>query len=128
MLYDLFSDFFDDDFSLFMHSPKQVYVQNPKTVCKNCRTSLAEFINTGKLGCSECYKAFEPQLKEVLKSIHGNIHHVGEVPPKAAEKQKKKKELDELKKELASAIGEERFEDAAVLRDKIKELEGGEGK
>ena len=34
----------------------------------------------------------------------------------------KKRRLDELKAQLTKAISEERFEDAAKLRDEIKEL------
>ena len=40
-------------------------------------------------------------------------------------KDEKPNELDALKQQLDAAIKEQRFEDAAVLRDKIKEMTEG---
>ncbi len=40
----------------------------------------------------------------------------------SGEKLSKKKLIDKLKFELEEAVNDERFEDAIVLRDKIKEL------
>ena len=49
-----------------------------------------------------------------------------EVPDKEVPKaeEKPKSELEKLKDDLKLAIKEQRFEDAAVLRDKIKDMTG----
>jgi protein arginine kinase activator len=95
---------------------------NPKT-CNNCGMSFADIRQTGKLGCSECYEAFDSELEPTLRRIHGNSKHLGKIPLRGGERVFLKKEMDELKLELQKAIREESYEQAAEIRDKIKELE-----
>ena len=121
MLYDLFSDFFDDSFKLFINEPQRS-VANIQ--CPQCHTSLAQFSQNGRLGCSGCYDAFRPYLAHVLKSIHGNAEHTGKISKNANEKIKLRRELEKLKSELQSAVAKQDFENAASLRDRINELEG----
>ena len=40
-------------------------------------------------------------------------------------KRVKKSELESLQEQMKAAINEQRFEDAAVIRDKIKEIQEG---
>ena len=120
MLYDLFSDFFDDGFKLFINEPQRSV---PNAYCPKCNMSLAQFSKSGKLGCPACYEAFRPYLNEVLKSIHANTEHTGKISKNANEKIKLRRELESLKKELADAIEKQDFENAATIRDKIKALE-----
>lgn len=123
MFFDLFSDFFDNDLNLYTPMP----VSTPPISCPSCQMPLSEFSKTGKLGCSECYNAFRPQMKQVLRSIHGNVIHNGKIPHNAEGKLKAKRELETLKLKLNDAIAAERFEDAAKLRDKIKQISQREG-
>lgn len=123
MLFDLFSDFFDDDLNIFAPSP----ISTPQISCPACHMSFQEFAKTGKLGCSECYNAFRPQMKQVLGSVHGNIAHTGKIPKSAGGKLQAKRELETLKLKLNEAIASERFEDAASLRDQIKAMSDKEG-
>ena len=52
--------------------------------CPACGTTYVEFRQTGLLGCSECYKAFESQLGPLLERAHeGGTHHVGKLPARA---------------------------------------------
>ncbi len=91
--------------------------------CSNCGMSFTDIRQTGKLGCSECYKAFDTELEPTLRRIHGNSNHVGKIPVRGGEKVFLKKEMGELKLELQQAIKEENYEQAAEIRDKIKNLE-----
>ena len=66
----------------------------------------------------------------LLKRIHGSTQHYGKFPkklPKSAKPSKvvkePKDELQELKDRLQKAIQLEEFEEAAKLRDIIKETE-----
>lgn len=95
-----------------------------KLKCPNCGMTLADFKKIGRFGCSECYSAFSRYLAPLLKRIHGSIQHTGKSPVKST-KVLKKGELDlqTLRSRLQKAITEEAFEDAAKLRDQIKELE-----
>lgn len=123
MFFDLFSDFFDNDLNLYTPS----HVSTPQISCPACHLSFEEFSKTGKLGCSECYHAFRPQMKQVLRSIHGNDTHTGKIPHSADGKLRAKRELEALKLKLNDAVAAEQFEEAAKLRDEIKALSQKEG-
>ncbi len=103
------------------------HVITPKseTVCKNCGMSLSRLSKGGKLGCSRCYSEFEEYLTPTFKKIHGNVMHTGKSPKNAVID--KSDGLDELKAKLSEAIKSERYEEAAELRDKIKELQNKGG-
>ena len=94
-------------------------------VCPVCGTSITELTKTSKLGCSKCYEVFDSYLEPVLKRIHGSVRHIGKLPETAQNSQNPDNTLSSLKEELKSAVSREDYEQAAVLRDKIKELEGG---
>ena len=125
MFYDLFSDFFDDGFKLFINEPQRSV---PNAYCPKCNMSLAQFSKSGKLGCPDCYQAFRPYLNEVLKNIHANTEHTGKISKNANEKIKLRREIEKLKAELERAVLKQDFENAATIRDKIKELEAKEVK
>lgn len=92
--------------------------------CPACGINYEDFRKFGRLGCGECYSAFEGQLGTLLKKIHGSSHHVGKMPVKVSPADKEKREsLQELKNQLMQAVQQEDFEKAAELRDKIHELE-----
>lgn len=125
MLYDLFSDFFDDDFFAF----KPTHSNTVKDItCPLCKMRLSEFLQSGKFGCGNCYDAFGSYTKQVLNNIHSTYMHKGKVSESASEQLKCKREIESLKKQLASAVDKQDFESAAKLRDKINELEKSQNK
>lgn len=94
--------------------------------CPNCQLTYADFKKIGRLGCSECYTAFRKYLIPLVKRIHGSNIHFGKSPVKMAPAEKsarKKPDLQELRAKLAKAIDMEEFEEAARIRDQIKDLE-----
>ena len=48
--------------------------------CSNCGLAFSEFTRTGFLGCGECYKQFNDELRPIYKRIHGDYEHKGKVP------------------------------------------------
>ena len=94
-----------------------------KLKCSKCGLTYEDFKKVGRLGCGECYNAFKEALVPLLKRIHGSTQHYGKSPKKAAKMVKAKNELEMLKEKLQKAIQKEDFEEAAKLRDKIRELE-----
>jgi len=92
--------------------------------CPVCGMSYRDFARIGKLGCSHCYKTFEGRLEPLLRRIHGSDRHIGKVPVRGGEKALARRQLEELRKELAQAVAREAYERAAEIRDKIRELEG----
>jgi len=103
-----------------------------KIKCPRCGLTYEDFKKIGRLGCGECYSAFKDSLLPLLKRIHGSTQHYGKTPPgatkKAAKSVKPRSELSELKDRLQELIKKEEFEEAAKVRDKIRELEKNKGK
>lgn len=91
--------------------------------CPQCNLTYADFKKIGRLGCSECYNAFRRYLSPLLKKIHGSNRHLGKSPMKVAKVTRKRLDLEELRTRLAKAVEAEEFEEAAKIRDQIKELE-----
>lgn len=105
-----------------------------KLKCPSCSMSYSDFKKVGRFGCAQCYEAFKRALYPLLKRIHGSTRHIGKSPKKLPAKKTRLietrpkpkpqiNELEELKARLTKAIEREEFEEAAVLRDKIKALE-----
>lgn len=95
-----------------------------KIECTNCGMNYDDFRKFGRLGCSECYESFRSHLSALLKKIHGSNQHFGKVPVRVHQSVKKQADnLQELKAQLQQAIMAEDFEQAASLRDRIRELE-----
>ena len=91
--------------------------------CKNCGMTYKDFKKQGRLGCGECYIYFKKNLEPLLKRIHGANQHLGKVPAMLPRELKSEVNLEDLKKSLKIAIDKEEFEEAAKLRDMIRELE-----
>ncbi len=95
--------------------------------CQGCGMTFAQIQKAGRLGCNSCYDKFESQMELLLRRIHGGGSHVGKVPVRTGKVYRSKKELLELKGRLQELIQKEEFEEAALIRDKIRELERAAG-
>ncbi len=93
--------------------------------CPRCGFSQADFKKSGRLGCSECYHTFAEGLGGLLKTMHKGTKHVGKSPEALRASRENADRLKSLQKKLAKAIEEENFEQAATLRDEMKQM--GEG-
>jgi len=93
--------------------------------CPYCGMRLEEFKKLGRLGCPQCYVAFEPHLATLLRRLHGATQHLGKVylPPDPTRAQQQER-LAGLRRKLDRAVQSEDFERAAQLRDQIRSLEG----
>src|SRR3989344_1211706 len=91
--------------------------------CPACGFTYQNFRKVGRLGCGACYEAFKKQLGPLLRRIHGADRHVGKVPLTVGKTVKDTRDLQELKVRMEKAIQAEEFEEAARLRDKIREFE-----
>ncbi len=110
-------------------------VPNLQTVkCECCGTSFSDIRRTGKVGCGNCYSVFKEQLTGTLQRIHGRTTHIGKRPSFSAEastyepKQninidEKQIKVDGLKEQLKKAIETENYEEAAEIRDLIRQEE-----
>jgi protein arginine kinase activator len=91
--------------------------------CEACGVKFVEFRNTGRLGCPHDYDAFREELLPLLESIHGDTQHVGKSPRRLPKTKGDQIELADLRKRLQKAVLEEDYEEAARLRDRIRQLE-----
>lgn len=97
--------------------------------CTYCGSSFNDIVNSGKVGCANCYDRFESKLNPSIEKLHGRTRHVGKSVSYTVEEDEEQESVDELtklKEEMKLAIKEQRFEDAAIIRDKIKNLTEGE--
>jgi len=99
----------------------------PALKCASCGMTAEEFNKTGLLGCTECYTTFGEMMQTLTKRIHGNAKHHGKIPRQMAAKLQPARNLVAMKQELQKCIREENYEQAAILRDKIKEAEKSQG-
>lgn len=95
------------------------------TKCPNCGLSYEEFGRTGRLGCAECYESFSRLLLPLIKRVQHSTQHVGKRPSRLAPPVARtgQQDLRELHNRLAKHIHDEEFEEAARIRDQIKQLE-----
>lgn len=100
--------------------------------CEKCGGSEGQFIKKGLLGCGDCYTGFEEKMMPLLRRIHGNSKHTGKVPGRNGGRVRLLKEIEGLKARLKEAVDREEYEQAAIIRDNIRQLErnleeGGRG-
>lgn len=111
-------------------------VSQSELKCDKCNMTYDEFMKNGKFGCDNCYIAFSNQVNMILRNLQGNDKHVGRkynlIESKNEEQIDNKQDLvsknddnktEKLKQDLKKAIKEERYEDAAKIRDEIKKIE-----
>lgn len=111
----------------------------PRTTrCKVCGSSFDDIAARGKLGCADCYELFADRLAPSIERMHNRAKHVGKLPGRPAAENKpaapvqvqpeKKPEppvetAEDLRAQLRAAVAAEEYEKAAILRDRIKEME-----
>lgn len=91
-------------------------------VCPVCGTRYSDFARTGLLGCENCYRVFRAELEPVLRKMHGKTRHEGKVPGSRGEDYALLREYNELTAEKEQAVVEERFEDAAEINKRLREV------
>lgn len=87
--------------------------------CPFCQMTFAEFKVNGRLGCSHCYTAFEKEIDALLVQVHGASQHRGKRYQKCHQSIENVDDIKYLRSELDNAIRSEKFELAALIRDKI---------
>jgi protein arginine kinase activator len=94
-----------------------------ETKCPNCGCVYQDFQKSGRIGCGKCYDVFSKNLSALLRKIHGSDRHVGKMPVSGKQDVKRQEDLNRLKNELKQLILDEEFEKAALLRDRIRDME-----
>lgn len=94
-----------------------------KQTCTSCGLTYNAFKESGRLGCAVCYETFSEELIPVLQKVQKDIQHVGKIPAQGNVLSGLKRNVAELKRQLKVSVEKENFEEAARLRDQIREAE-----
>ena len=92
-----------------------------------------QYMKEGRLGCSDCYHYLGDSLSSVIKSYHGSTRHTGKIPHQFRDigsELKRNAEpqhlsIRDMQIKLDEAVSDERFEEAASLRDRIRQAMKG---
>lgn len=131
-----FNSFLGDFFNDYMERELLPSFQTEAVKCKTCGMTYDDFIKTGMFGCSNCYSTFSIPIETLLKNLQGSTKHIGrklnsiKEPIKAESTDAKQKQEEakednkilKLQKDLEKAIKQEKYEEAAKIRDEIKKL------
>ena len=101
----------------------------PSEACSGCGMTPADFRSKGRLGCPRCYEVYRDELLPLLQRIHEAQAHRGRLPADlgtTAPPARDDVALAALRKQLEDAVRNERYEDAARLRDALRRAERGE--
>lgn len=98
-------------------------VQPQQQTCPQCGFSYKQFLKEGKFGCPSCYDTFSEHLPKLFNRIQAGPQHIGKMPGARSNVYVIKKQIEDIRKRMKAAVAEEQFEEAAKLRDEVKELE-----
>lgn len=85
--------------------------------CPVCRMRLSDFRRTGRLGCGGCYEAWGDVIEPMLLGMHRSLSYEGAFPVSDPDT------TGRLQQALIEAVAQENFEEAARLRDRLREAQ-----
>lgn len=96
--------------------------------CPECGLTYEEFGKSGRLGCAFCYDSFSKLLTPLIKRVQRSLQHVGKRPQNVSAAPASipvsgNPDLKILQDRLKKSIQSEAFEEAAKIRDEIRQLE-----
>jgi protein arginine kinase activator len=87
--------------------------------CPQCGLTYGAFKAEGRFGCSHDYDAFRPVLEPLLERVHRAVTHTGKLPVNACRLAR----IEDLRTQMKAAVAIEDYEQAARLRDLIRQQE-----
>jgi protein arginine kinase activator len=91
--------------------------------CPTCGFTLDDLRRVRRFGCSDCYAIFSDEVAQMIRGMHKGTTHAGKVPDGLMAQQVLHQRLEELRSKLDQAISSESYEEAAGIRDEIRNLE-----
>jgi protein arginine kinase activator len=88
-------------------------------LCPKCGLTYASFKSEGRLGCEHDYETFRTILEPLLERVHRAVAHTGKIPVAA----RKAAQIEDLRGQMKAAVVVEDYEQAARLRDLIRQRE-----
>jgi protein arginine kinase activator len=97
-----------------------------RLACPTCGIRYMEFRARGRLGCPNDYAVFRSGLEPLLQRIHRSARHVGKTPRQGVAPLERQAQVVELRRQLDAAVAAEAYEEAARLRDLLREKEAAD--
>ena len=94
-----------------------------RLTCPECGIKYMEFRAEGRLGCPHDYTTFRGALETLVQRIHRGVRHVGKVPLHFQANRAWQEEVVRLRRQLRAAVETEAYEEAARLRDLLRQKE-----
>ena len=94
-----------------------------RLTCPECGIKYMEFRAEGRLGCPHDYEVFRMGLEPLLQRIHRSGRHVGKSPRNRGRTAALQADLLALRRQLRKAVDAEAYEEAARIRDIIRQKE-----
>lgn len=96
--------------------------------CHFCKSTLGDIHDNGKVGCAMCYDVFADELNPLIELVQNpmkvsDLHHIGKTPKSIHDEVIINFLEQELILRLQKAIKLEKYEEAALLNKKTKELD-----
>lgn len=91
--------------------------------CVTCGFTLDDLKRVRRFGCSDCYATFSEEVGQMVRGMHKGTSHIGKVPEGLMAVQVRHQRIEELRSRLEQAITSESYEEAAGIRDEIRNLD-----
>lgn len=91
--------------------------------CVTCGFTLDDLRRVRRFGCSDCYATFGEEVGQMVRGMHKGTSHIGKVPEGLMALQFRHQRIEELRSRLDQAIASESYEEAAGIRDEIRNLD-----
>ena len=98
----------------------QEHLPDMLTECPTCHYTLEQYHQSGMLGCPECYKAFSSELLSLVEDPDVKARAHSPIEPEFLDTPAL--ERGRLEVLMHDAIKNENYEEAAELRDRIRNL------
>ncbi len=95
--------------------------------CPHCHMRMSDFRKSSRLGCPACYESFSAELAPLILGLHKSQAHAGKMPEGIRLTRDVRERSDRLSARLKAAIADEQFEEAARLRDELKQARDDSG-
>jgi len=93
--------------------------------CSACGITVREIVQNGRVGCAACYECLDDVLRQIYEDKHDRGAYRGQVSRLVRIREENACRMKLLRAQLADAINGEQYEQAAILRDRIRELDAG---
>jgi protein arginine kinase activator len=109
--------------SEILHRLADDHNESEALACPDCGLTFADFEAGEHLGCPRCYQTFMGDMTRLLREYHGSEAHRGKMPRNFGRRIDLRRRILGVKESIQLAVGGERFEEAARLRDEMRDLE-----